>query len=120
VGEALEIELADPQTLVNTSTRLADIARKSGCLALTGASSVGNRLAAATVALAQDGLHLWRPGETEPVLVIDGLLATGANLSSVAWHLRREGVERTVAAAVIKAGDPEIASDISELVVLEA
>jgi len=120
VGEDLENELADPRTLANTSRRIAEVAHKFGCLTLVGASDVGDRLAAATVALAQDGLHLRRPGETDPALIVDGLLASGASLTVAAWHLKREGVGRAIGAVVIKSSDAEVGPEVDEVVVLDA
>jgi hypothetical protein len=119
LGDALELELADPDNLVRTSNRIAEVAEGTGCFALVGASSVGERLASAAVALARNGLHLHRAGTSEPTLIVDGLLVTGASIASTARRLRKEGMTRVIAAVLITTGGAEVGPQVDELIVLE-
>jgi phosphoribosylpyrophosphate synthetase len=106
VGEALERELANPQTLAATCQQLIAVANRLGCSRVLGASPLGERLAGAVVALAQNGIQEHGAGISgEHILVIDGLLVTGYQLAKASNRARAEGASRISAAVVAAIGE---------------
>jgi len=107
-GESLERALADPAVLTETSLRFVEVANDLGCKRVFGASALGQRLAGAVIALAANGLKDQTAGvDGEAVLVIDGLLVTGAQLASAARRARLSGAS-TVCAAVVASVEPDL------------
>jgi hypothetical protein len=69
---------------------------------VTGASPLGHQLAGLVVGMTKSPLALWaQNGAHGTVLVIEGVLASGAQLSSAAKRARAAGATRVVGAAVI-------------------
>jgi orotate phosphoribosyltransferase len=99
--------------------RLVEVAHNLGCTAITGASALGERLAAAAVAVGKNGLHMYRTHEQDPVLIVDGILVTGSQIMSAAMRLNSEGAPRPAAAVVVSTCDIDLSSAIDQLVVLE-
>lgn len=101
IGEAVASSLADPTRLIDVSRRLADIFVSERCDAILGASPLGDRLAGAVAS--RHGVRVF-DGTALRVLVVDGVLATGAALSVTFDELRQLGVAETRAAVVIDLG----------------
>jgi hypothetical protein len=105
VGEHLEAALASADALRDVSLRLVRLAEESRCDVVAGASDVGHRIAAAAVALADNGLKLFSPsGPAERVMLIDGALATGAQLIHAVRRLRAAGARDVLATVVLSVG----------------
>jgi hypothetical protein len=121
-GDQLDSALADPARLIDVSTRLVAVAEGHRCQAVIGASALGNRLASATVAIANNGLRIFdREAPTERVLIVDGSLATGTQVAKAARFARGAGARFTPAAVVVSLAGPgtQVADEaIDELVVL--
>ena len=118
LGEALECELSAPEALRSVSRRIAELADELGCDSLMGASAVGERLAAAAVALSSNGLRLQYGGSGQKVLIVDGLLVTGAQLSEAARSVRKAGAIHTAGAVVLSLNHVDLVDVIEPLVVL--
>lgn len=101
-GRDLEESLADPDRLREVTAQLADVAAVTGAGMITGASPLGNQLAGLVVGMAKPPLTLWaQNGAHGTVLVIEGVLASGAQLTSTARRARAAGADRVVGAAVV-------------------
>jgi hypothetical protein len=119
VGERLEAELTQPDGLTEVSRSLIAIAEERGCTQILGASAVGERLAAAAVAIAHNGLSLFARGDpAESVLVVDGSLATGTQIARAARQAKQAGAHFTPAAVVISLGPTPSIPDTDELLVV--
>jgi hypothetical protein len=82
--------------------KLAGVAQDLECQMVTGASRVGDQLAGLLVGQAGDTLKLWaKNGAEGTVLVIDGVLATGAQIALTAGRAKRHGATRVVGAAIM-------------------
>jgi hypothetical protein len=102
IAEHLEEALADPALLIEVSQQFIRIAQSLRCDRVKGVSPVGERLAGAVVAVANNGLRVYQAQQpAEHVLVIDGVAATGAQLSAACRHATSQGVPRVSAAAVL-------------------
>jgi hypothetical protein len=98
----LEESLGDPARLGEVTSQLADVAAATGARMVTGASPLGHQLAGLVAGKAKSPLALWaQNGAYGTVLVIEGVLASGAQLSSAARRARAAGADRVVGAAVI-------------------
>ena len=96
-GEELEEELSQSDKLRAVCTAIVSVAEELECGALSGASGLGERLAGAAVALANNGLHVYSPPRDserhERVLIVDGLFVTGAQLARQAQAVIKGGGE---------------------------
>lgn len=100
-GEALEQALADSKNLTFISRRMADVAKRTHSTRVFGASPLGERIAAATVVTAQNGLSDQKAGlEGERVLVVDGLLVTGIQVANALRRANAAGAA-SVSIAVV-------------------
>jgi hypothetical protein len=101
-GRDLEDSLTDPRRLREVTVQLAAVAADTGAAMVTGASPLGHQLAGLVVGMTKSPLALWaQNGAHGTVLVIEGVLASGAQLSSAAKRARAAGATRVVGAAVI-------------------
>jgi len=101
-ADGLDRELADPDELAALADRLIGVAETLGAHTVTGASAAGDRLAGAVAVRSAGRVRLVDgAGPTEPVLVVDTLLATGTQILAAARTLRGDGVGRVVGAAVL-------------------
>lgn len=101
-GQDVEDALTDPAQLRDMTRRLAAVAADTGAAMVTGASPLGHQLAGLVVGMTQAPLALWaQNGAHGTVLVIEGVLASGAQLTSAARRARAAGATRVVGAAVI-------------------
>lgn len=101
-GRDVEDALTDPAQLRDVTMRLAAVAAETGAAMVTGASPLGHQLAGLVVGMTQAPLTLWaQNGAHGTVLVIEGVLASGAQLTSAARRARAAGATRVVGAAVI-------------------
>lgn len=98
----LEEALADPDRLNEVASQLAAVADATGAGMITGASSLGNQLAGIVAGRAARPLTLWtQNGAHGTVLVVEGVLASGAQLARTASRVRAAGAARVVGAAVV-------------------
>ncbi len=98
----LEGSLADPDQLRSVTVQLADVAAATGARMVTGASPLGHQLAGLVAGMATPALTLWaQNGAHGTMLVIEGVLASGAQLTNTARRARAAGADRVVGAAVI-------------------
>lgn len=101
IGEAIERAMESSDTLIALARGFADVAGEAGCEAVVGASAIGDRLAAATVAVAANGLRLYGPDtEAGSLLVVDGVLVTGIQISKAIYAARQRGVVEICSAVV--------------------
>lgn len=101
-GRELEDSLTDPNRLQEVTGQLAAVAADTGAAMITGASPLGHQLAGLVVGMTKAPLALWaQNGAHGTVLVIEGVLASGAQLTSAAKRARAAGATRVVGAAVI-------------------
>lgn len=103
-ADALEAELSNHQTLMMIADRLCHLAHELDVEALVGASAVGDRLAGAVVAAGNGSLRLWSDQvDATParLMIISGVINTGAELARSFEHARGVGVVSAVGAAVI-------------------
>jgi hypothetical protein len=111
LGERLEQLCASGEVLATASEEIVAIANREGCVSLIGASPLGERLAGAAVAVAQNGLRIWDGKSTKRnVLVVDGLLVTGSQVSEAIQKLRSAGVGRAMAAVLMAAPSYDVES----------
>lgn len=103
VVEAVSTALANPAALVAAANSVAAIARTEGCGAITGASPLGDRLAGAVASMHSVALFDASVPEAR-VLVVDGVLVTGAALSILVDRLHGYGVGDIRAAVVVDLG----------------
>jgi len=98
----LDVHLSEPDGLRAVVGELVSIAKRLECDSVAGASPIGERLAGA-VAASDHGLRLFARGQSaRSVLVLDGMLATGVQLTR-AMHLAREGGALHTPAATLMA-----------------
>jgi hypothetical protein len=101
-GRELEDSLTDPDRLREVTAQLAEVAAATGAGMITGASPLGHQLAGLVVGMAKSPLALWaQNGAHGTVLVVEGVLASGAQLTSAARRARAAGAARVVGAAVV-------------------
>jgi hypothetical protein len=120
LGDHLDEALAEPDVLREVVARLLNVAVAHDVQIVLSASSAGRMIVGAAMANANNGLRVLVDGERATrVVVIDGVLATGVNLSRAVALARGSGAETVVAVAVTSARNdlPEIPG-ASELVVL--
>ena len=79
---------------------LLALARASGTCAVHPASNSGERLVGALLLTAAGELHLWECTSGEPVLVIDGVVASTAGLQRAMDLVRSEGATEVRGAAI--------------------
>jgi len=102
LSEGLGNALSESPELKEISLALGRVADDCGCDAVTGASSLGERLAGAIVVGTDNGLALYsRDHPAGTVLIVDGLLATGAQISRKARLVREAGTDHVVGAVVL-------------------
>lgn len=122
VGDSLETALSMPDALLVIARAIAAEAESRGYDELVGASRVGDRLAGAAVATSHGRLSL-RTRATNgdrKVLVVDGVLATGAQIARMARELRGSGASRIGAIVVLALTVPDNSRlGIDQLVILE-
>lgn len=119
VGETVKRELADPSALTDISRRLIAVADRLGCKRVFGASPLGERLAGAVVALANNGIKEHSAGvDGQHVLVVDGLLVTGVQIAAAVRRARAEGAPK-VSAAVFASLMQDSEGIADDLVVLQ-
>jgi hypothetical protein len=105
-NHALEEELTDRARLEAIGAALADVARETGATMVTGASPLGHQLAGYVASHNDAGVVLWaQNGARGTVLVIEGVLVSGAQMISTARRAGAAGADRVVGAAVVAAGD---------------
>ena len=121
VGDSLERALSTPDVLVEMAHAIAEEAEARGYSRLIGASRVGDQLAGAAVASSHAGLSLKAAADVdERVMVVDGVLVTGAQIAKVARELRASGTSTIGAVVVLALSVPETARlGIDQLVILE-
>jgi len=117
VGERLERLCAAGDVLARASAEIVKIAKREQCAALLGASALGERLAGAAVASAQDGLRIWDAQSNHySVLVVDGLMVSGSQVAQAVSFARSHGARRTVAAVLMSAPprsqSPRVSTDV--------
>ncbi len=107
LGDELEHRLTNSEALLEISRRVVSIAERLECESLYGASLVGERLSAAAVADRSNGLHLYsRSGprlDAQRVLIVDGIVATGASISQSVREIESRGSNPVAAAVVLDA-----------------
>ncbi len=119
LGELLEESLFDPEFLAEVVDRIAAAAGTLGCEFITGASDLGDRLATAAVARAQNGIRVASaPQPDTRIGVVDGMLSTGWSISHKAAELRAQGVHEIVAITVLAGSDFDPTGPIDDLVVI--
>ena len=109
LGEELDSLLWHPADLVEIATAIASRARELGCTRLIGASPIGNRLATAAVAVANNGL-VGSDGLAagERVCIVDGLVATGWNIRNTVAAVEAQGAASVVALGVVRGLRPDV------------
>ena len=101
-GRELEDSLTDPVRLEEVTAQLAAVAADTGAVMITGASPLGHQLAGLVVGMTKTPLALWaQNGAHGTVLVVEGVLASGAQLTGAAKRARAAGAARVVGAAVV-------------------
>ena len=120
IGEALERELSDPANLVKVGEEVVRVAHDRGYTALAGASTLGERLVAAAVALSNNGLRLRQPADGDPVMIVDGILVTGAQIFDAARRLRADGASKACAVVVVATQELDLSAIVDELVILDS
>ena len=102
LSRELAAGLAGPEALRGIATQIQDIAEKFECTAIVGASRFGDELAGAVVATSGNGLRIFSTEEpTESVLVIDGVLSTGAQILRMIRTAKNGGAKRAVGLAIL-------------------
>jgi hypothetical protein len=105
VARQLDEHLAEPASLRAVVVDLIEVARRFGCDAVAGASPIGERLAGAMVA-SGDELRLFTSAHpARCVLVVDGVVATGTQLSRAMRHALDAGAKHTPAVALMAEHD---------------
>lgn len=112
LGDQLEALLWNPAELVAVSTAIAERAEQFGCKHVIGASDLGARLAAAAVAVSNNGLT-GPPEDPEGtrVCLVDGIISTGWNIRRTRAELLSRGVEAVAAVGVVRG----ILSEVDDL-----
>ena len=92
IGDVVSVLLSDPEYLVEVSDRIAAVLAAESCDAIAGASPTGDRIAGAVAST-----HTVRMFDfavpARRVLVVDGVLATGAALSLAIEEIQHSGSE---------------------------
>jgi phosphoribosylpyrophosphate synthetase len=120
LGDHLDEALGEPEVLREVVGRLLAIVVASDAQFVVSASSAGRLLVGAAMASTDVPLRaLVRGARAERVIVVDGVLATGVNLSRAVEFARGSGAGTVVAVAVTSARRelPDIPG-ASELIVL--
>jgi len=105
-NHALEEELTDRGRLEAIGAALAKVARETGATMVTGASPLGHQLAGYLASRDDAGVALWaQNGARGTVLVIEGVLVSGAQMLGTARRARAAGADRVVGAAVVGESD---------------
>ena len=103
IGEVVAAQLANPELLVDIRERIAAVCVAEGCDAIAGASPIGDRIAGAVAAA--HSLRIFDDSiPSQRVLVVDGVLATGAALFLAIEEIHRAGAKETRAAVVLDLG----------------
>jgi hypothetical protein len=101
-GHALEEALANPANLYAVADQLGELANTLGAVMITGASAQGHQLAGLVAARAARPLTLWaQNGAHGTMLVVEGMLVSGAQMARAAARAKAAGAERVVGAAVL-------------------
>jgi hypothetical protein len=101
-ARGLEESLASPERLRDLTDQLSVIAERAGADMVTGSSPLGNQLAGSIVRSSARPLALWvANGARGTVLIVEGVLASGAQLTAAARRARAAGAARVVGAAVL-------------------
>jgi hypothetical protein len=101
-ARGLEESLANPEHLRQLADELTQVAESTGASMVTGASPLGNQLAGLVAGQPGSGLTLWaQNGAHGTLLVIEGVLASGAQLARTATRARVAGADRVVGVAVV-------------------
>ena len=101
-AHTLEEDLVDPARLDAVTDELVQIAHRCGATMVTGASPLGHQLAGLVVGRARPNLALWaQNGARGTVLVVEGVLVSGAQMSSTARRALAAGATRIVGVAVV-------------------
>lgn len=112
LGVDLEHVLWEPHELVRISRLIASEATRQGCTHIVGASPLGDRLAAAMLALSEDTFRGTADfGSGSRVGIVEGLVSTGWTLRQTAERILDSGVDSVIAIAVLSAIDSESLSD---------
>jgi orotate phosphoribosyltransferase-like protein len=121
LGESVETLTSRAEVLTEWAKQIADLADELNCQAVVGASAVGDRLAAAAVATAGNGLALYSAGSANRVLVVDSVLATGAQVVRSIRTLQEQGATYTPAVVVIALDGAErfVSSEVGEVRLLQ-
>ncbi len=98
----LEDSLGRGGRLSEVAAQLAAVVAATGATMVTGSSPLGHQLAGAVAGCADSRVTLWaQNGAHGTVLVIEGVLASGAQLIQTAKRARGAGADRVVGAAVV-------------------
>ena len=98
----LEQEIAAGEALRLVAASVLNVAEDGGYEQVTGASRMGDQVAGAAVALSSKALRLWLGGPMNgPVLIVDGVLATGTQMAAMAQEARLAGASRVGGVAVV-------------------
>jgi orotate phosphoribosyltransferase-like protein len=90
--------------LISAAQAVAALAAQEGCHDLLGASPLGERLAAAAVAVAGNGLRVWGSDvDSQNVLVIDGLMVSGSQIAEASARAIQAGAAKVVATVLLSA-----------------
>jgi uracil phosphoribosyltransferase len=101
-AHSLEDDLSDPAQVAAITKALVRVATENGAVMVTGASALGHQLAGLVAASARPHLALWaQNGARGTVMVVEGVLVSGAQMANAARRARAAGAERIVGAAVI-------------------
>lgn len=121
VGDHLDQALSDSSALASVSRAVIDAAARFSCGALAGASPLGQRLAGAAVAIANNGLRIHSPEDPTPaVLMVDGILTTGTQFAWLAQELKEAGVTHTPGVVVVQlVNEDELPASLEEIVLID-
>jgi hypothetical protein len=101
-GREVEARMGDPERLDALTGWIAGVADLHKCGMVTGASRLGDQLAGVVAGASEGRLKLWAEnGATGTLLVIDGVLASGTQVSRRAEQARRHGAHRVVGAVLV-------------------
>lgn len=121
LGEEVQSDLTEPELLREVSRRVAEIAEDRGVDVILGASSVGERIAGAAVALGSNGLRpLGGTARPRRVLIVDGVLLSGAQLERALAVAAEAGADEASAVVVVgpRPSDRVLPEKLRDLVVL--
>lgn len=101
-GQDVESGMGEPERLGVLTGWIAGVADLHQCQMVTGASRLGDQLAGVVAAASKGRLKLWAEnGAIGTLLVIDGVLASGTQVSRRAAQARRHGAHRVVGAVLV-------------------